>query len=135
MFLLYFKKFIAWLIELLEISVLLFSVSFYLVRSIFAWVAFNRDGFADNVSWRQAQKYQQKNYNISRPLLHSVNISGRTNVNISSTPQERTGTDCTKDRLTGGRKKDRGNHVALGSRIQFFLVCSQHLRLDCYCTR
>jgi hypothetical protein len=34
-------------------------------RSIFAWIAFNRDGFADNVSWRQAQKYQQKNYNIS----------------------------------------------------------------------
>ena len=35
------------------------------IQSIFAWVAFNRDGFADNVSWRQAQKYQQKNYNIS----------------------------------------------------------------------
>jgi len=35
------------------------------IQSIFAWIAFNRDGFADNVSWRQAQKYQQKNYNIS----------------------------------------------------------------------
>lgn len=28
-------------------------------------MTFNRDGFADNVTWRQAQKYQQKNYNIS----------------------------------------------------------------------
>jgi len=35
------------------------------VQSIFAWMTFNRDGFADNVTWRQAQKYQQKNYNIS----------------------------------------------------------------------
>ncbi|CAJ1405446.1 unnamed protein product [Effrenium voratum] len=35
------------------------------IQSMFAWMTFNRDGFADNVSWRQAQKYQQKNYNIS----------------------------------------------------------------------
>mmetsp|Transcript_53995 Transcript_53995/g.126064 ORF Transcript_53995/g.126064 Transcript_53995/m.126064 type:complete len:805 (+) Transcript_53995:64-2478(+) len=35
------------------------------IQSIFAWMTFNRDGFADNVTWRQAQKYQQKNYNIS----------------------------------------------------------------------
>lgn len=35
------------------------------IQSIFAWITFNRDGFADNVTWRQAQKYQQKNYNIS----------------------------------------------------------------------
>lgn len=35
------------------------------IQSIFAWVTYNRDAFADNVSWRQAQKYQQKNYHIS----------------------------------------------------------------------
>lgn len=35
------------------------------IQSVFAWVTFNRDAFADNVSWRQAQKYQQKNYHIS----------------------------------------------------------------------
>jgi len=35
------------------------------IQSAFAWIAYNRDGFADNVSYRQNQKYQQKNYNIS----------------------------------------------------------------------
>jgi hypothetical protein len=35
------------------------------VQSIFAWTTFNRDAFADNVGWRQNQKYQQKNYHIS----------------------------------------------------------------------
>ncbi|CAE8696076.1 unnamed protein product [Polarella glacialis] len=35
------------------------------IQSTFAWVGYNRDGFADNVSWRQNQKYQQKNYHIS----------------------------------------------------------------------
>lgn len=72
-----------WIFGDLCLTFLRFFVS---ARSIFAWVAFNRDGFADNVSWRQAQKYQQKNYNISRPLLQKVNISGRTNFNIRSTP-------------------------------------------------
>eukprot|EP00933_Yihiella_yeosuensis_P080865 TRINITY_DN9437_c1_g1_i2.p1 TRINITY_DN9437_c1_g1~~TRINITY_DN9437_c1_g1_i2.p1 ORF type:complete len:842 (-),score=111.89 TRINITY_DN9437_c1_g1_i2:41-2566(-) len=35
------------------------------IQSSFAWIAYNRDGFADNVSYRQNQKYQQKNYQIS----------------------------------------------------------------------
>lgn len=35
------------------------------IQSIFAWTTFNRDAFADNVGWRQNQKYQQKNYHIS----------------------------------------------------------------------
>lgn len=35
------------------------------IQSVFAWVGFNRDAFADNVAMRQAQKYQQKNYQIS----------------------------------------------------------------------
>jgi len=35
------------------------------VQSLFAWTTFNRDAFADNVGWRQNQRYQQKNYHIS----------------------------------------------------------------------
>lgn len=35
------------------------------IQSLFAWTTFNRDAFADNVGWRQNQKYQQKNYHIS----------------------------------------------------------------------
>eukprot|EP00931_Biecheleriopsis_adriatica_P008548 TRINITY_DN109705_c0_g1_i1.p1 TRINITY_DN109705_c0_g1~~TRINITY_DN109705_c0_g1_i1.p1 ORF type:complete len:864 (-),score=121.42 TRINITY_DN109705_c0_g1_i1:191-2737(-) len=35
------------------------------IQSTFAWAAYNRDGFADNAGWRQNQRYQQKNYNIS----------------------------------------------------------------------
>lgn len=35
------------------------------IQSAFAWIAYNRDAFADNVSMRQNQKYQQKNYQIS----------------------------------------------------------------------
>lgn len=35
------------------------------IQSLFAWTTFNRDAFADNVGWRQNQKYQQKNYHLS----------------------------------------------------------------------
>jgi len=34
------------------------------IQAFFSWATFNRDAFKFNVTWRQAQKYQQKNYQI-----------------------------------------------------------------------
>jgi len=35
------------------------------IQATYAWMGYNRDQFALNVGWRQAQKYQEKNYQIS----------------------------------------------------------------------
>jgi len=42
-----------------------FSVLGTGIQSTFAWATFNRDAFVDNVSMRQQQRYQQRNYHIS----------------------------------------------------------------------
>lgn len=63
------------------------------LQSYFAWATFNRDGYASNVTWRQQQMYQEKNYyiswiNIARPEIRdmmSVSITRMGNYVVVST--------------------------------------------------
>lgn len=53
------------------------------IQSSFAWIAYNRDGFVDNISLRQNQKYQQKNYEISWIAIARDDIRDMMGISVS----------------------------------------------------
>jgi hypothetical protein len=50
---------------MLGTSIALGSLGGTAIQAAYAWMGFNRDQYALNLSWRQNQKYQEKNYHIS----------------------------------------------------------------------